>query len=89
MRVDFSLPWDKRPAWVSTTPLIDKFRLDRRPEFDVVLREFLRILSEDHSGDNLRIPAWHYPPGADHVALPFGQVVAAYGSVDLPLLPVL
>jgi len=89
LRVEFSLPCGKLPSGLKTTPSIQKFRLFRRPEFDAVLTEFLKVISEDPSGDDLHIQAWQYPPGIDHIALPFGQVVPAYGSISLPLLPVL
>ena len=85
IRVDFTLPCDKSPEWVSTKPLTQKFRLFRQKDCDAVLAEFIKFYRKRRSG---AIPMWARPPGAEHDTLPFGQVVPCYRSVDLPLAPV-
>jgi hypothetical protein len=84
IRVDFSLPCAKSPPWISGKTSVEKFHLFRRKERDAVLPQFMRIepAQEEHW------PVWKSPPGNEPVALPFGKVVPAYGSVDLPLLPI-
>jgi hypothetical protein len=84
IRVDFTLPCDKSPEWVSVKPAIQKFRLSRQKDCDAVLEEF----SDSVPKQNTPIQRWAYPPGSEHDALPFGQVVPCYRSVDLPLAPV-
>jgi hypothetical protein len=84
VRVDFSLPCDKYPEWVSAKPSIQKFRLFRQKDCDAELVEFMEISPKQ----DLAIPIWRYPPAAEHYLLPFGQVVPCYRSADLPLAPV-
>jgi hypothetical protein len=84
IRVDFSLPCDKSPEWVSAKPSIQKFRLLRRKDCDAVLEEFMDIESKQHSA----IPIWRHPPGEGLDSLPFDQVIPCYRSIDLPLMPV-
>jgi len=86
IRVDFSLPCDKSPEWVSARPSLQKFRLYRQKDCDAVLLEFM---DEEAKQQHLAIPIWKYLPGAEHDTLPFGQVVPCYRSVDLPLIPVI
>jgi len=83
IRVDFTLPCDKSPEWVSTKPSVQKFRLYRRKDCDAVLEE---SIDEEHKRDSA-VPIWKYTSGADQETLPFGQVVPCYRSVDLPLAP--
>ncbi len=40
IRVDFSLPCDKSPEWVSAEASVRKFRLYRQKDCDAVLEEF-------------------------------------------------
>lgn len=82
--VDFSLPCGKSPEWVSTKPSVQKFRLSRQKDCDSVLKE---STTAEHEQD-LVVPIWNYPPGAEHEKLPFGQLLPCYRSVDLPLAPV-
>jgi hypothetical protein len=85
IRVDFTLPCDKSPEWVSAKSSIQKFRLFRQKDCDAVLAEFM---NSERKQDSLAIPIWARPPGAEPDALPFGQGVPCYRSVDLPLAPV-
>lgn len=84
IRVDFTLPCDKSPEWVSAKPAIQKFRLSRQKDCDAVLEEFFDSVPKKNSP----LQRWTYPPGGEHDSLPFGQVVPCYRSVDLPLAPV-
>src|ERR1700731_1195731 len=80
IRVDFSLPCDKSPEWVSAKPSTQKFRLFRQKDCDAVLVGSM----DGEPTEKLAMPIWKYPPGTEHDALPFGQVVPCYRSVDLP-----
>ena len=84
IRVDFSLPCDKSPEWVSAKPSIQKFRLFRQKDRDAELAEFMETVPKQDTA----IPIWKHPPGTEHDSLPFGQVVPCYRSADLPLAPV-
>jgi hypothetical protein len=84
IRVDFSLPCEKSPEWVSTKTTIQKFHLCRQKDCDVVLSG---SVDEEHT-KNPTIPMWKYTPGTGHEALPFGQVLPCYRSINLPLVPV-
>ena len=84
IRVDFSLPCDKSPEWVSAKPSIQKFHLFRQKDCDAILEEFMDTEPKQHSA----IPIWRHPPGAELDTLPFGQPVPCYRSIDLPLIPV-
>jgi len=84
IRVDFSLPCDKFPEWVSAKPPIQKFRLYRHKDCDAVLEGSM----DEEPKQKLAMPIWKYPPGTEHDVLPFGQVVPCYRSADLPLAPV-
>jgi hypothetical protein len=86
IRVDFTLPCDRSPEWVSAKPSIQKFRLFRQKDCDAVLAEFM---NSEGKQDFQAIPMWARPPGAEHDTLPFGQIVACYRSADLPRAPVL
>ena len=85
IRVDFSLPCQESPAWVSAKPKVQNFRLYRNKECDEVLKESREIEQKRE----VVIPMWQYPAGTTHERLPFGEVVPCYYSVDLPLAPVL
>jgi hypothetical protein len=77
IRVDFSLPCDKSPEWVSAKPSIQRFRLFRQKDCDAVLVGSM-------AGERQHEPAlqtWKHPPGTQ-------QVVPCYRSIDLPLVPV-
>jgi hypothetical protein len=84
IRVDFSLPCKESPEWVSTQPSIQKFRLIRQKSCDEILAGSVG----DEPTQNSPMPFWRYPPGAEHVTLPFGETMPCYRSVDLPLVPV-
>jgi hypothetical protein len=84
IRVDFSLPCEKSPEWVSTKPTIQKFHLFRQEDCDAVLSGSV----DEEPTQNPTMPMWKYTPGTEHEALPFGQVVPCYRSIDLPLVPV-
>jgi hypothetical protein len=84
IRVDFSLPCDKSPEWLSAEAPIQKFHLLRQKDCDAPLEGSM----DGKPKPNLAIPTWKNPPGAEHVTLPFGQVIPCYRSVDLPLAPV-
>ena len=83
IRVDFSLPCDKSPEWVSTKPSIQEFRLIREKNCDAVLPGTMEGDPKQHS----TWPIWYYPPGAEHDVLPFGEELPCYRSVGLPLVP--
>jgi hypothetical protein len=85
IRVDFSLPCEKSPEWASTKPTIQKFRLFRQKDCDVVLSG---TVGEEQT-KNPTMPVWKYPAGSEHEVLPFGQTVPCYRSIELPLVPVL
>jgi hypothetical protein len=84
IRVDFSLPCDKSPEWVSTKPPIQKFHLLRQKDCDEVLAGSVDM----EPSKNLALPIWKFPPGIEHEKLPLGQVLPCYRSVDVPLAPV-
>jgi hypothetical protein len=84
IRVDFSLPCNQSPVWVSTKPPIQKFRLFRQRDRDDVLTGSM----VEESKQDLALPIWNHPPGTEHDELPFGRVLPSYLSADLPLLPV-
>jgi hypothetical protein len=84
IRVDFSLPCDKSPEWISTNPLVKSFRLIRDKNADVVLSGCL----QDECKQNQSLPIWKRPATGNHEALPFGQMLPSYHSVDLPMTPV-
>ena len=83
IRVDFTLPCNKSPEWVSAKTSIQKFRLLRQNDCDAVLTEFMDTEAKQASA----IPIWKLLSGAEQDTLPFGQVVPCYRSVDLPLAP--
>jgi hypothetical protein len=85
VRVDFSLPCDKSPDWVSAKPPIQTFHLFRQKDCDTVLSGTVTTEPKLDSA----MPIWSYPPDTEHTVLPFGQVVPCYHSIDLPLTPVL
>ena len=84
IRVDFTLPCNKSPEWVSAKPSNQTFRLFRKKDCDAVLVEFMDYEHEQGPA----VPIWTYRSGSQHDTLPFGQVVPCYRSIDLPLAPV-
>ena len=72
VRLDFSLPCDKSPEWISSKPSLQKFRLIRKKDCDSTLSGSV----DRESPENPVLPIWEYPPGAEHERLPFGQVSA-------------
>jgi hypothetical protein len=84
VRVDFSLPCGKSPEWISTNPFVKNFRLVRDKNADAVLSGCL----QGECQDNQSLPIWKRPTDGKHDALPFGQLLPSYRSVDLPLAPV-
>ena len=84
IRVNFTLPCDKSPEWISSKPLVQKFRLLRQKECDAVLAGS----ANKEPKESLALPIWKYPPGTEHDALPFGRVFPCYRSEDRPLIPV-
>ena len=91
VRVRFSLPCGETPKWLSARQSERRFRLIRDKDSDEVLDEFVNFV-EQSTGAKAKpaqsLPIWKYPPGAEKEKLPFGRVVPAYQSVDLPLAPV-
>jgi len=81
VRVDFGLPCEKSPVWISAKPPVERFRLNRHKECDAVLKESMEMEQKRE----VVIPMWQYPSGATHERLPFGEVVPCYEPVDLPL----
>jgi hypothetical protein len=100
IRVDFSLPCDTSPESVSAKLSIQKFRLFRQKDCDAVLegstvetpKQEPAMQLESTDGAIKQVPNilfWKYLPGTEHVALPFGQVLPCYRSIDLPMAPAL
>lgn len=85
IQLDFSLPCDKSPTWLSTQPVTEKFRVFRKRDCDDVLTGSV----DDAVSQSKTVPIWKYFPGAQHDELPFGHIVPCYGSPDLPEMPVL
>lgn len=83
LRVDFSLPCDKSPEWISSKPSIQKFRLLRHKDCDSALVGSV----DEESRESPVLPIWKYPPGAYHDRLPFGRVLPCYRYLDEPLIP--
>jgi hypothetical protein len=92
IKVDFSLPCDGSPEWLTHKPSPQKFRLTRDQGADSVLKEFIDCGAESLSGHApetcSHLPIWKPLPGAELVRLPFGQRVPSYLSMDMPLAPV-
>ena len=89
VRLEFSTPCSESPEWLTAKSSFRKFRLIREKDLDAVLKEFWDCTNE--SNPDTPCPAikmWKRPPGAEHGVLPFGKVVPAYRSADLPLAPV-
>jgi hypothetical protein len=84
IRVDFSLPCDKSPDWVSEKPDVKRFRLLRDKNADVALSGCL----EEQCQSNQALPAWKRPPSENHDVIPFGQLLPSYRSLDVPMIPV-
>lgn len=84
IRVDFSLPCDKSPEWISTNSSVKRFRLVRDKTPDAVLSGCL----QEECKENQSLPIWKRPRGETHDPLPFGQMLPSYRSIDLPLAPV-
>jgi hypothetical protein len=85
IQVDFSLPCGKFPEWWSSKPTVQKFHLTRQRNCDQVLA---RNVGEEQSKAP-PMPLWKFTLGSEHEALPFGEVVPCYNSVDLLQAPVL
>jgi len=85
IRVDFSLPCDRFPGKITTNSAPRKFRLVREKNLDYVLSGQM----EGETQQKQSLPIWKRPEGSNHDALPFGQMIPGYRSVDLPLEPVL
>lgn len=89
VRVDFSLPCDKSPEWVSTKPVVKSFRLVRDKNADAALLGCLQEKCEKSPQvQNQSLPIWKRPIGGNDETLPFGEILPSYRSVDLPLVPV-
>ena|SRR6202167_5308928 len=84
IRVNFSLPCDKSPEWVSTKPSVQKYRLYRLKDCNAVPAEFMDTEPNQASS----IPIWRPLLGTEYDIFPFGHVAPCYRSVDLPLAPV-
>ena len=93
VEVQFSLPCDKSPEWITHTSSLQQFRLRRSQTDDSVLKEFMDCRAESPSSHApepcSHLLIWRRIPGAEDEKLPFGQRVPSYRSVDLPLVPML
>lgn len=98
VQVAFSLPCGKEPKWVLAVPPSERFRVVRLKECDeAVLTGTDRLEQLRNTGSCAPeltcvmplVPLWVHPPGTESIALPFGQVVPCYSSVDLPSVPFL
>lgn len=81
IRVDFSLPCDKSPEWISSHSPVKKFRLVRDKHADAVLSGCL----QESCKVSQSLPVWKRLAGGTQDPLPFGQMLPTYRSVDLPL----
>jgi hypothetical protein len=89
VRVDFTLPCDKSPEWVSTKPVVKSFRLVRDKDADATLLGCLQEkCDKSQQLQNQSLPIWKRPAGADDQTLPFGKILPNYRSADLPVAPV-
>ena len=86
IRVEFSVSCGDSPDWLLAKQMVQKFRLSRLKGGDTLLKG---TLYGNRPRQNPELPIWRYPPGAEHLPLPFGQVLPCYRSVELPLAPVL
>jgi hypothetical protein len=84
IRVDFNLPCEKSPEWVSTKASIQKFHLFRQKNCDAVLSGSV----DEGPTQSPAMPMWKYTPGSEYESLPFGQAGPCYRSINLPLAPV-
>jgi hypothetical protein len=79
VEVQFSLPCNKSPEWLTRKSSIQKFRLTRNEDADSVLREFIDCDAGSPSGHTpepcSHVPMWKRVPSAEHEKLPFGQRV--------------
>jgi hypothetical protein len=89
VRVNFSLPCEKSPAWPSAKSTTQKFRLIRDKGSDQILVEFMDSIHASTEQEAQRLPLWTLVSGAEQEKLPFGKIVPSYLSVDLPLAPLL
>ena len=84
IRLDFSLPCDEFPEWVSAKPKLQQFHLYREESCDAVLGG---SAVDNELGLDSPWPIWKYPPGVEHATLPFSQALRCYHSADFPLTP--
>ncbi len=84
IRVDFSLPCNRSPEWISTSPLVTSFRFVRDKNADAVLSGCL----QEECQQNQSLPIWKRPEAGNHNTLRFGQKLPSYRSVDLSMTPV-
>lgn len=92
IRVNFSLPCNESPKWLSAKPSLQRFRLVRDKNSDAVLEEFMGSVDQKTGKTTKQdpsFPIWKHLPGTEQEKLPFGKIVPSYRSVDLPLEPVL
>ena len=93
IQVNFSLPCDRSPEWITGKSSLQKFRLTRDRDADSVLKEFIDCATKSPGGHTPEpcphLAMWKRLPGAEVEKIPFGQRVPSYRSVDLPLAPVL
>jgi len=89
IRVDFSLPCDKSPEWVSAKPVVKSFRLVRDKNADTALSGCLQEKCDKNPRvQNQSLPIWKRPVGGNDETLPFGRILPSYRSAYLPLAPV-
>lgn len=87
LRVEFSLPCGQSADWLSKRPELKTFHLVRDRNCDQTLDEYIEF-SDTETHQKSAIARWKRPSGTAG-ALPFGQVLPCYRSVDLPYVPVL
>jgi hypothetical protein len=92
IQVQFSLPCDETPKWITHKPSLQKFRLTRLRDSDSMLEEFMDCANGSpgvQTGEScVKVRIWKHVPGTEKDKLPFGHRVPAYRSLDLPLTPV-
>jgi hypothetical protein len=87
IRVELSLPCQQVPIWSTAQPPVQKFRLVRQQDQDVVLE--IPVDKKTDTGAEVSLPGlWLFPPGIEPFPLPFGKVLPSYRSLDFPLVPV-
>jgi hypothetical protein len=92
-RVNFSLPCDKHPDWMSTPARLQTLKLIRTRDDDGELPKLLLKMDDPGTGEPVPEEArgigWNCRDGADCSHIPYGTVVRSYTFADTPERPLL